>query len=275
MRILAVDDEQSALHLLESAITEAAPDAELQSFQNPNEAWESAKDNPYDVAFLDIEMGGMNGIELGKLLKSVHPQTNLIFVTGYLSYAASTYSLRASGYLQKPITAEAVSLELQNLRYPMPKPEKNTKIEVRCFGTFEVFCKGVPIHFERNMTKELLAILIDRKGARVSTGEICAKLWEEQNLSVQQEKNHLRQLVNDLTKNLRAHDAEDVLLRWRDFYAIQPEKIDCDYYDYLGGIPYAIRAYQGEYMEQYSWGEVTNATLYFQTLKQNPHFGEE
>ncbi|MGN1480927.1 response regulator transcription factor [Porcipelethomonas sp.] len=42
---------------------------------------------------------------------------------------------------------------------------------------------------------------------------------------------------------------------------IVKEKVDCDYYDWLDGKIYAINLYHGEYMAQYSWGEITNAGM--------------
>jgi hypothetical protein len=44
---------------------------------------------------------------------------------------------------------------------------------------------------------------------------------------------------------------------------LNTDLIDCDYFDYLAGKPDAISAYQGVYMEQYSWAEVTNSALYW------------
>ena len=127
MRILAVDDERCALNLLTRNIRAVVPQAEVIEFINPAAALEWAGENTCDVAFLDIELGCMNGIELGKYLKERNPKTNLIFVTGYLDYAISAYALHASGYLSKPASQEAIRAELENLRYPMPKPQTDRK----------------------------------------------------------------------------------------------------------------------------------------------------
>lgn len=44
-------------------------------------------------------------------------------------------------------------------------------------------------------------------------------------------------------------------------YAIDPKEVTCDYYEYLDGKPEGVRSYNGQYMSQYSWGEVTLAEL--------------
>lgn len=254
MNILAVDDEPGALHLLTKNLRAVEPCAKVAEFTCADDAIAWAGENPCDVAFLDIELGGMNGIALGKYLKERNPKTNLIFVTGYLEYAVSAYALRASGYLEKPASQEAIRQELDNLRYPMPKPQGSNRISVHCFGNFEVFYNGQPLAFKRSKTKELFAYLVDRKGARVTAGEICARLWEDGS-SDKQQKDYLRHLAMDLTRTLDAIDESDVFVRTFNGYTINPDRIDCDYYDYLKNVPYAVRAYQGEYMQQYSWAE--------------------
>lgn len=254
MNILTVDDEPNALHLLSQNVAAVVDGAEVVSFSDPQCALQWAEQNSCDVAFLDIELGEMNGIELGKRLKELNPKTNLIFVTGFLEYAVSAYALHASGYLTKPASRDAIRVELENLRYPMPKPRTSNRISVHCFGNFEVFFDGKPLVFKRSKTKELFAFLVDRQGARVTSGEICARLWEELG-SDKQQKDYLRHLVMDLSHTLEEIGQSDVFVRSYNGYTINPSRIACDYYDYLHNIPYAVRAYQGEYMQQYSWAE--------------------
>lgn len=254
MRILAIDDEPSALHLLQANILAVAPQAEVTGFTDPTIALNWALENPCDIAFLDIELGCINGIEVGKRLKGKYPKINLIFVTGYLDYALSAYALHASGYLHKPASREAIRMELENLRYPMPRPQTRKRISVHCFGNFEVFYCGKPLQFKRSKTKELFAFLIDRNGARVTSGEVCARLWEDATGDKQQ-KDYLRHLVMDLAQTLDKVGESRVFDRTRAGYRIDPDLVECDYFDYLHNVPYAVRAYQGEYMLQYSWAE--------------------
>ena len=62
MRILAVDDEQLMLGRLERCIREAAPEAELISFQKATECLSYVRKQQADVAFLDIRMRLMDGM---------------------------------------------------------------------------------------------------------------------------------------------------------------------------------------------------------------------
>ena len=119
MIVVAVDDERLALENLTDSIREASPAAQIHSFRYPEDAADFAKENHVDVAFLDVEMVGMNGVELAELLKLFHPDINIIFSTGYGHYRDAAFDLHASGYLTKPITPEKVKKELENLRRPV------------------------------------------------------------------------------------------------------------------------------------------------------------
>ena len=90
MYFLAVDDEHLQLNKLVDCIRAVAPKDNLSFFDNPLLAYEAAKKSKFDVAFLDIEMAGMNGVELAKKLKGINPGINIIFVTGYAEYALLT-----------------------------------------------------------------------------------------------------------------------------------------------------------------------------------------
>ena len=56
---------------------------------------------------------------------------------------------------------------------------------------------------------------------------------------------------------------DDILIRKGSTLAIRPERIDCDYYRMLEGDMSAVNAFRGEYMEQYSWAEITKGSLHF------------
>lgn len=55
--------------------------------------------------------------------------------------------------------------------------------------------------------------------------------------------------------------ADDIIIKNRNTVRLKPELVDCDYYEYLKGNLSAVNTYQGEYMFQYSWAEMTTAVL--------------
>ena len=186
MKILAVDDEKIALEALEDALRKALTDSEIFAFRTSAEALECAGKTSFDVAFLDIEMRDINGLELAKRLKDIKSDINIVFVTGYSEYALDALNLYVSGYILKPVTPQKVTDALAHLRTPVTKGHVDQKtgtdemkLRVQCFGSFEVFCGEEPLTFTRQRSKELFAWLIDRLGAQTSMAEIAAVLWED------------------------------------------------------------------------------------------------
>ncbi|MEG2187300.1 MAG: response regulator [Clostridia bacterium] len=259
MNIIAADDERIALQLLISSIHEAVPEAQVHGFGSGEEALAFGSENPCEVAFLDINMSDVDGIALAKHLKQVNPMVNIIFVTAYKKYAMEALSLHSSGYIMKPATKEKIEHELEHLRHPVSMHTKH-KVWIQCFGNFEVFADGEPIKFAYSKTKELLAFLVDRKGAFCSNGEIIAALWEDDSNSAKR-NSYLRDLRADLLTTFTAFGAEECIRRQHGVMAVSLDKIACDYYNWMQGDIEAINAYRGEYMSQYSWGEFTHGGI--------------
>ena len=61
----------------------------------------------------------------------------------------------------------------------------------------------------------------------------------------------------------QAVGAQDVFISRFKEYRIVPELIECDFYDYLDDKPYAVKAFQGEYMSQYGWAEKTQGKYFY------------
>lgn len=251
MNILLVDDEKYALSALEEAVSEAVPNSNRASFKTASEAIEYAKNNAVDVAFLDINMRVMNGIEMAKTLMELYPKINIIFCTGYQDYAVEAFQMYCSGYLLKPITEESIEECMEHLRYPV---ESGNRVRFHCFGNFEAFCDGKPIQFSLSKTKELLAYLVDRDGAECRVNEIIAVIFEDvHNLE------YYNKLRRDLIQTFTDLGVEDCLQVSRGCLAVNREKVDCDYFDYLDGDRSNPPA---EYMSQFSFAEDTFAGLF-------------
>jgi len=259
VKILALDDNQPALELLKNAIIEARPRSEVFAFSKPSELLKFAEKNDCDIAFLDIQMWGMNGLTVAKRLKDYYPKTNIVFVTAHAEYASEAFDLYPSGYVLKPVTKEAVERELENLRFPVDK-KTGLLLYVQAFGNFEVFSYGLPVKFSYSKAKELFAYLIDRNGASVNMNEICAVLWENE-VDSKNLKAYLRKLVADLIRSLGKIGAGDVIIKQHNSIAVATEKIKCDSYEFLKGDPTSVNAYSGQYMAQYSWAEKTTGFI--------------
>ena len=87
MNILAVDDEYFALELMKQALEEVAGGATVYLCRDVRSALQVATDHKIDVAFLDIHMPEMNGVELARQLKLLNPKVNIVFATGFSEYS--------------------------------------------------------------------------------------------------------------------------------------------------------------------------------------------
>ncbi|MCH5273512.1 MAG: response regulator [Lachnospiraceae bacterium] len=258
MRVLIVDDEPMMPEKMKSIVEEVRPEAEITCADNYIGALKAAEHTVYEVAFLDIEMPGMNGLELARRLKEIYPDINIIFATSHSEYAVEAFAMCASGYLLKPIQKKNVEEAFNNLRKPVRYEDE--KLKVQCFGNFEVFYRGKPVRFGRSLAKELFACLIDLKGASANTAQLCAILWED-SAEVEKNRHYFRNLVSELRKVLRECHAERAFICQRNSFAVDVKQVECDYYKFLEHDAEAVSSYNGEYMKQYSWAEITAGEL--------------
>ena len=261
MQVLAIDDEKIALEGLTDLIKKALPDAEVYSYRNALKAVEELEGKHIDIAFLDIEMRDINGLQFADHLKERFPKINVIFTTGYSEYVGDAMDLHASGYIMKPVTLEKIKKEIGDLRYPVEdNGKKKDVLRVQTFGNFEVFKNNEVLHFQYNKTKELFAYLIDRCGARTSNGEILGVLWED-DANPERKASYLQNLRADMMSTLNEAGFSDVIVRQRGTIAVVPDKIECDLYEWKKDRNSASSKYTGEYMNQFSWAEYSKGAL--------------
>ena len=182
MKIIALDDEKIALQGMISSIQKVAPDAKVYGFRYASEAVDHMKNEPCDIAFLDIEMKETNGVTVAKMLKEINPDINIIFATGFGSYRDEAFDLHASGYLIKPITAEAVKRELDNLRRPVHKPKK---LKAITFGNFQVLYGEEHVFF--NLRTQIFEIIQNRTSPILDRVQ---KIFDTYDISLPQKTMH-------------------------------------------------------------------------------------
>ena len=116
--VIIVDDRKIILAGSLPVLEQAMPNATVVGFTKPSEALEYARDNRVALAFLDIELGNTNGLDLCRALLDINPRTNVVYLTAYSGYSLEAWNTGASGFMLKPITPEGVQAQLKNLRYP-------------------------------------------------------------------------------------------------------------------------------------------------------------
>lgn len=160
--------------------------------------------NDVQIVFLDIEMPGINGIQLADRIKREYDGINVIFVTGHPEYSFEAYGVRPSGFLAKPVTEKDIERELRELRYPIT--EKLPRLRVQC-SPFAVFADDKPFEFKRKATMELFAYLVYKEGAYCTNAEIIELLWGGET----NKQHYLRKLLSDIRECFRSIGLEDII----------------------------------------------------------------
>lgn len=255
-RFLVVDDEKLGLSLMLRTLEQVVPGSDIRGFHLAREAMAEVVERGFrpNVAFLDVEMPGLSGLELAKGIREQSPGTKVVFVTGYAQYALEAYMAHARGYLLKPVTADKLREELAELFEQRAEPE--SRIQVHCFGNFQVFVDGKPLRFSRSKAKELLAYLIHKRGTACAVKELAAVLFEDQEYSIQVQ-NYLQKIITAMMRALSEAGVEDIINKQYNSMSVNTSAIDCDFYRFFRLEPAAVNSYVGEYMAQYSWAEFT------------------
>ena len=258
MNIIVVDDEGIILEGETNLIRRCAPDATVTAFSSPNAALEYVRTHAVNVVFLDLEMPECHGVVLARRMKALCPHINIIFATAFRDFFETAMELRVSGYLLKPLKAERVLEELNNLRYPVKRYQSG--MFVRTFGNFDVYVKDQPVRFKSAKGKELLAYLVDRQGGSVTRAEAVAVLYEDRMYDRPMQK-QFDVIIRSLRDTLEENNISEILEMNRGTLRVVPERISCDAWRFFSGDADAVNAYRGEYMSAYSWAEETESFL--------------
>ena len=256
MIAICVDDEYLLLRALKRAVEKSPDIIAVEIFEDEYDALNWARVHPFDIAFLDIRMHEMNGMQLAEELKKIRPDAGIVFCTGYRDYAIEAMNLHLDcGYLVKPVDAALVQKEISHVKSRQKKTERVSAasvkgapeylLTVRCYGGFEAYDqRGRMLTFRRSRSKELLALFVDRKGISMTAREICAVMFEDDGDYDRRNINYFYKLYYELQRVLNEAGAGEILLKNGSRYYLKPEQIRFDHTGkgsrgYLEGYPWA------------------------------------
>ena len=258
MNIIGADDNKHIIITLKNMIDRIDPGGDHRFYTDPFDVLDDL-DKPAEVAFLDIEMPGMDGLMLAKLITERYPLCNIIFLTGFPEYMPSAFDMYASGYILKPFSQKKIEEALEHRRYRTPALT-GRPVKVQCFGTFEVFVNNEIVKFTRQKCKDLFAYLVDRKGAACNMDMIIGNI-EPDSEPDRIVKNKIRVYAGDLITTFSRMGIDDIVIKSSGGFAVNTQLLDCDYYRYLENDPFALSLFTGEYMTQYEFAYETRAFL--------------
>ena len=123
IKCIIVDDEPPAIRLLEKYIDKVAFLELVTTTTNSLEALQIMEKEDIDLAFLDIQMPNLTGIQLSKI---VNDKTKIIFTTAYPQFALESYDLNAVDYLLKPFDFERFYKAVSKVKLSSKTQDTNT-----------------------------------------------------------------------------------------------------------------------------------------------------
>lgn len=130
-----IDDEMPAISRLQRLLAEFDGWRLVGSSTSPEQALQDCAESPVDVVFLDVEMPGLNGVELARRLSTLKPAPVVVFVTAFEQYAVDAFELSAVDYLVKPVRKERLAQALDRARLACrqrgPEPALTTRLGER------------------------------------------------------------------------------------------------------------------------------------------------
>lgn len=136
----------------------------------------------------------------------------------------------------------------------------HSRVFIRTFGYFDVFVDDKPIAFRNEKSKELFALLVDRRGGFVSSEEAISFLWEDESANPVTLARY-RKVALRLKNLLEEYGISNIVESVNGKRRIVTEQVRCDLFDYLSGKDESSQLFKGSYLTNYSWGENTLAEL--------------
>lgn len=127
-------------------------------------------------------------------------------------------------------------------------------IYIQTFGHFGIFIQGQAVPIRNAKARELLALLVDRRGGFLTAEEIVTLLWEDEPISTVT-LTRVRQTVKLLKDALKEYTQEEVVESHGGLRRLNVDLVQCDLFDYVSRKDLSL--YQGVYMPQYPWSELT------------------
>ncbi|WP_103108360.1 response regulator [Brevibacillus reuszeri] len=190
MKAILVDDEQlPLLHLQKVLERDIAGIEVIGAYSDPLLAIEMAKTLKPEVVFLDINMPGISGLEIGEQLQTFDAPPEIVFVTGYDKYAVEAFELCALDYIMKPVQLNRLQKTIERLRKRLKNEisvEAKPLITIKCFNYIQFQLQDQEpstIKWRTAKARELFAYLLHHRNRMIDKDTIIELLWPECDLS--------------------------------------------------------------------------------------------
>ncbi|BFT73792.1 response regulator [Paenibacillus sp. P36] len=224
-KVIIVEDEKPILELMKVLIGRNGHFEIVGTFSNGLEALEGLQELKPDIAFLDVEMPKMNGLELAQRLNERLEHTRIVFTTAYKDYAVDAFKVYAFDYLLKPVTPPAIERLTSRLikleRPTIAEEKKERRTLVRCLGGFDVRSPdGMVVRWPTRKTEELFAYLLCHLKQDISKWQLADILWPE--MPEDRGSHNLHNTIYRLKKLLKEQEIGMDIVKTNEGYLLDP-----------------------------------------------------
>ncbi|WP_158233709.1 response regulator [Sporosarcina sp. P21c] len=272
IRAILVDDEPLALQLLTHKLATFKEVQVLKTFTNSLHLLEDIKDLSFNVAFLDISMPGIDGIDLAEHLLSIDPTIKIVFVSAYRDYAIQAFELNSIDFILKPFTNERLEKTITRLTQALSsasilQPESGKQLEIQCFQEFIVQYKQEFVKWKTIKIKELFAYFLTHHKELIHRDVLIETLWPDTEYS--KAKIQLHTTLSHLRKTLESLGFSKVIVFTNQSYRLELVNFHCDALEMnqlvqqhinatdatIEKFEKSIQKYKGDYLELegYDW----------------------
>ena len=260
IKILCIGENISILDKVKALVNKVLPFANVGILTDEQEIIYEVDRKDYLAVLSETKSDNFDGLKIARKIHDISPSTKVIFVTDQAQYAVQAFKTRAVGYLLDDINEKSLKEEFDDLNIGTDSVA-NHKLTAKTFGNFELLCDGKAIKFTRAKSKELIAYLIDKRGTSASSSELIVNLWEDRDVD-KTTRSMLHNLIADIRSTFQKYGIADFFDTKRNSFRIDDSRLICDCYQLLDGDINISKKYVGEYMNSYSWAEITAGLLY-------------
>lgn len=272
IRTIIVDDEQLSLIYLESKLSQFPKVQIIKKYMSIDSVLEDMDTNEFDVAFLDIEIGGADGITLAEKMLKVQPNLHIVFVSAHPQYAVKAFELDSIDYLLKPVMHSRLEKTIKRIRVKVHKQRSQTEthtgelLSICSFKEFSASINGEPLTFKTKKAKELFAFLLSHHRLPIHRDIIIDSLWPDHDYK--RAKTYLHTCLSHLRRSLSEIGFTDVIIFQDECYTLHISSLKHDMEQLedayahtetkttdLNELEKSVKLYTGRYLEQndYSW----------------------